>query len=93
MASRGRPRRQLLEALGTTVPRLGELRAAHWSEFNLDEGIWTVPEALMKMRRPHRVPLPTQAVAILKDVQQLTGHGTFVFPSLRSVRVPCRKIR
>ncbi|CAH1658294.1 hypothetical protein CHELA20_53406 [Hyphomicrobiales bacterium] len=47
----------------------------------------------MKMRRPHRVPLPTQAVAILKDVQQLTGHGTFVFPSLRSVRVPCRKIR
>ena len=69
-------------------PRPGELRAAHWSEFKLDEGVWIVPEARMKMRRPHRVPLPKQAVAILKDVQQLTGHGTFVFPSIRSVLRP-----
>ncbi|CAH1689934.1 Putative protein IntB [Hyphomicrobiales bacterium] len=69
-------------------PRPGELRAAHWSEFNLAEGVWTVPEARMKMRRPHRVPLPKQAVAILNDVQQLTGDGSFVFPSARSVLRP-----
>ncbi|CAH1660867.1 hypothetical protein CHELA40_12002 [Chelatococcus asaccharovorans] len=59
-----------------------EQRAAHWSAFNLDEGLWTVPEARMKMRCPQRVPLPKQAVAFLKNVQQLTGHGTLVFPSI-----------
>ncbi|CAH1649511.1 hypothetical protein CHELA1G11_14260 [Hyphomicrobiales bacterium] len=42
----------------------------------------------MKMRRPHRVPLPKQAVAILNDVQQLTGDGSSVFPSIRSVLRP-----
>ena len=77
-----------LKLLALLFPRPGELRAAHWSEFNLDEGVWTVPEARMKMRRLHRVPLPKQAVAIFKDVQQLTGHGTFVFPSIRSVLRP-----
>ncbi|CAH1655071.1 MULTISPECIES: integrase arm-type DNA-binding domain-containing protein [unclassified Chelatococcus] len=77
-----------LKLLALLFPRPGELRAAHWSEFNLDEGVWIVPEARMKMRRPHRVPLSKQAVAILKDVQQLTGHGTFVFPSIRSVLRP-----
>ncbi|CAH1660068.1 Phage integrase family protein [Chelatococcus asaccharovorans] len=77
-----------LKLLALLFPRPGELRAAHGSAFNLDEGLWTVLEARMKMRRFHRVPLPKQAVAILKDVQQLTGHGTFVFPSIRSVLSP-----
>ncbi|MBX3536668.1 MAG: site-specific integrase [Chelatococcus sp.] len=77
-----------LKLLALLFPRPGELRAAHWSEFNMDEGVWTAPEARMTIRRLHRVPLPKQAVAILKDVQQLTGHGTFVFPSIRSVLRP-----
>ncbi|WP_342588511.1 site-specific integrase [Chelatococcus asaccharovorans] len=77
-----------LKLLALLFPRPGELRAAHWSAFKLDEGLWTVLEARMKMRRPHRVPLSKQAVAILKDVQQLTGPGTLVFPSIRSVLRP-----
>jgi integrase len=32
--------------------------------------------------RPHLVPLALQAVATLKELQRLTGHGRFVFPSL-----------
>lgn len=49
-----------LKLLALLFPRPGELRAAHWSEFKLDEEVWTVPEARMKMRRPHRVPLLKQ---------------------------------
>ncbi|CAH1659476.1 MULTISPECIES: hypothetical protein [unclassified Chelatococcus] len=45
-----------LKLLALLFPRPGELRAAHWSEFKLDEEVWIVPEARMKMRRPHRVP-------------------------------------
>ena len=39
---------------------------------------------MMKMKLPHRVPLAPQAVAILRDLQPLTGQGKFLFPSSRS---------
>jgi integrase len=42
----------------------------------------------MKMRTPHIVPLATQAVAILREVQPLTGSGRYVFPSLLSRQRP-----
>src|SRR2546429_7691367 len=38
----------------------------------------------MKMKRPHRVPLAPRAVAILRELQTITGHGKFLFPSFRS---------
>jgi integrase len=69
-------------------PRPGELRAAEWTEFDLEAAVWTIPAARTKMRRPHRVPLPRQAVAILKDLQAITGGGRLVFPSVRTVLRP-----
>ena len=42
----------------------------------------------MKMRRPHRVPLPVQAVVLLKDLHKLTGNGDLLFPSLVSAMRP-----
>jgi integrase len=75
-----------LSLLALLFPRPGELRLAEWSEFDLDAALWTVPELRMKMRRPHRVPLPTQAVAILSDLHKLTGTGKLVFPSIRSTK-------
>lgn len=63
--------------------RPGELRAAEWSEFDLDAAEWTIPAVRMKMRRPHIVPLSTQALAILRELHPLTGRGKFVFPSER----------
>lgn len=68
--------------------RPGELRAAAWSEFDLAKGLWTIPEGRMKMRRPHVVPLSTQALAILTDMKALTGRGYYVFPSVRSTKRP-----
>lgn len=64
--------------------RPGELRAAEWSEFDLEAAEWRLPAARMKMREAHLVPLSTQAVAILADLKPLTGRGKYVFPSVRT---------
>ncbi len=68
--------------------RPGELREAEWSEFNFDAEEWTIPAERMKMRQPHLVPLASQALAILKDAQALTGRGKYVFPNHRSKSRP-----
>jgi integrase len=64
--------------------RPGELRAAEWAELDLDEGMWRIPPARMKMKAPHLVPLSTQAISVLRDLRVLSGGGRFVFPGLRS---------
>jgi integrase len=61
--------------------RPGELRHAEWAEFDLDAAIWTIPASRTKMRKEHLVPLSRQALAILKEVQKVTGGGKLVFPS------------
>jgi integrase len=68
--------------------RPGELRQAEWSELDLDKGEWRIPGHKMKMRDPHIVPLSVQAVAILREVQPLTGAGRFVFPAERTADRP-----
>ncbi len=68
--------------------RPGELRRAEWAEFDLDNAEWRIPAAKMKMRRPHRVPLPHQALAIVKELKPMTGHSQWLFPSIRSVTRP-----
>jgi integrase len=59
--------------------RPGELRQAEWSEIDFDEALWMIPAEKMKMGREFLVPLSTQAIAILKDIQPLTGSGRYVF--------------
>lgn len=77
--------RAALELAALTFVRPGELRAAEWIEFDLDASIWSIPgEKKMKMKRPHRVPLAPRAVAILQELQTITGHGKYLFPSVRS---------
>lgn len=66
--------------------RPGELRAAEWREFDLDATEWRIPASKMKMKLEHMVPLPTQAVEILRDLHTMTGEGKFVFPSLRTAQ-------
>ena len=62
--------------------RPGELRAAEWSEIDLDGAEWRIPAARMKMGEQHVVPLSRQAVEILRELHPLTSRGRFVFPSL-----------
>ncbi len=61
-------------------PRPGELRQANWAEFDVAAAIWTIPASRAKMRRPHRIPLSSQAIAILQELRTITGHGVLVFP-------------
>lgn len=76
----------------TVFVRPGELRAAEWSEFDLDDAQWIIPAARMKLEkaakadpnRSHIVPLSAQAVAVLRDAHALTGRGRYVFPGARS---------
>jgi integrase len=77
--------RAALELLALTFVRPGELRAAEWSEFDLDAAVWEIPAGRMKMRKPHRVPLAPRAVLILEELRKLTGQCKFLFPSVRSV--------
>ncbi|MEJ7928089.1 integrase arm-type DNA-binding domain-containing protein [Sphingobium sp. AN641] len=66
--------------------RPGELRKAEWEEIDMHDAIWSLPAEKMKMRRPHRVPLSQQALALLEELRQLTGEGRYLFPSFRSPR-------
>lgn len=64
--------------------RPGELRWAEWAGFDLDGATCAIPGRRMKTGTDHIVPLSTQAVAILRAPQPLTGNRHLVFPSLRS---------
>lgn len=63
-----------------TGVRTIELRAALWQEFDLDNAIWEIPAERMKMRRPHLVPLSSQAVDLLNELKIMTGNYRYVFP-------------
>ncbi|CAN7356168.1 tyrosine-type recombinase/integrase [Mesorhizobium amorphae] len=76
--------RAALKLMALLFPRPGELRAAEWNEFDFDSPVWIVPEARMKMRRPHRVPLSRQAVSVLTSFREISGGGSLLFPSVRS---------
>ena len=62
-----------------------------WAELDLETALWPIPSAKIKRLKvekengdPHAVPLPTQAVKLLRELHPLTGHGRYVFPGQRS---------
>lgn len=71
-----------------TGVRTIELRAALWSEFDLDNAIWEIPAERMKMRRPHLVPLSTQALKLLNELKMMTGNYRYVFPGRNDPNKP-----
>ena len=83
--------RAALQLAPLLFQRPGELRAAAWTEFDLDAAMWTIPAARMKRRvegkqngDPHLVPLPIQAVEILRKLQPISGQGALLFHGERS---------
>ncbi len=85
-----RPTESALKLAPLLFVRPTELRAAEWSEFDLnaEHPEWRIPASRMKMAEEHVVPLPRQAIAILRDLQPITGDGRYVFPSLRGADRP-----
>lgn len=74
--------------------RPGELCAMEWSEVDLEQALWIIPLEKKKERNKtegdHIVPLSAQALALLKDIHPLTGHGRYVFPNQRNYDAPIR---
>ena len=76
-----------LSALLFQLP--GNIRQMAWREVDLEQKLWTIPASPLPRTvpgplrgRPHFVPLAIRAVQILHEVQPMTGHGQYVFPSL-----------
>jgi integrase len=65
-----------LEFAILTAARSGEVRGARWDEFDLEDGLWTIPAERMKMGKGHRVPLSVRAIEI---VQAQPHDGALVF--------------
>jgi len=68
--------------------RPGESRAAHWEEFDLESACWTIPAERMKLRQEHRIPLPKQAVVMLKELKLINGRYDYLFPSQAGSKSP-----
>ncbi len=78
-----------LQLAALTFQRPINIRSIEWSELDLKGAKWVIPSAKMKRKvadkingKPHLVPLSPQAVALLREIQPLTGKGRYVFPSL-----------
>jgi integrase len=83
--------RTALQLAPLLYQRPGNLREMEWVEVDLDAALWTIPSTKMKRTKlekeqgeAHTVPLPTQAVALLRSLHPVTGHGRYVFPGERS---------
>ncbi|EGJ9767137.1 tyrosine-type recombinase/integrase [Escherichia coli] len=69
-----------------TGVRTGELRGAFWSEFDLEKAVWEIPAERMKMKRPHLVPLSTQALEIVQQLKVMSGQYPLVVPGRNDPR-------
>lgn len=56
-----------------TAARTGEVIGMRWPEIDLRERLWIIPAARMKAHREHRVPLSSQALALLRDLPRMEG--------------------
>ena len=72
-----------LRLLALTFVRTIELRRATWEQIDFHNALWVIPAQNMKMRRPHLVPLSTQSLQLLQQLQQKTGHQPYLFPNAR----------
>lgn len=75
-----------LEFAILTASRSGEIRGATWDEIDLAAKVWTVAPERMKTRKPHRVPLPPAAVALLEALPRMEGQP-LVFPAVRGGKI------
>jgi len=72
-----------LRLIPLVFTRSTELRAAEWSEIDLEAREWRIPASRTKMRQLHIVPLSVQAVRILEELKAISGENRYLFPSIR----------
>ncbi|MBT0357843.1 tyrosine-type recombinase/integrase [Morganella morganii subsp. morganii] len=74
-----------------TAVRTQELRFARWQDIDLEKGIWEIPAEVMKMKRPHVVPLSKQVIELFNSLKPLSGHYELVFIGRNNHRKPISK--
>ena len=79
--------RAALLLLALTMTRPGDIRHMRRAEINFLKATWQIPAERMKMRRPHEVPLSRQALAVLREVWEVS-NSELVLPSIRSSKRP-----
>ena len=85
----GKPSFKLMvKLLALTFVRPGELRGARWEEVDEEKALWSIPAARMKMSRDHLVPLSRQALYIIQQLREISGHTELLFPSTVRNRNP-----
>jgi len=82
-ASIQRSTRCLVEWQLHTMTRPVEAATARWCDIDLDKKVWVVPEERMKMKKPHTIPLSTQALALLEVIRAMSGNREYLFPNHR----------
>lgn len=93
---RGHPVTRIALALSALLfLRPGELRQMEWAWVSFDDAMVTLPPQIMKRKKagkldgePHLVPLAPQSVALLRELQALTGAGRYCFPALHTALRP-----
>jgi integrase len=74
-----------LKLLALLFVRNGDLRRARWSDLDLEAGRWQLKplkgQGKENMVREMVVPLPSQAVALLREQYKINGHTEYVFYS------------
>lgn len=74
--------RAALKLAMLTAMRPGLVAAARWTDIDLDNAEWSIPAPMMKTRHAHIVPLPNQALLVLREMQGYTREAEYVFPPL-----------
>lgn len=77
--------RTMLALAPLLFQRSGEIAAMEWSEIDIENKLWNIPKEKKKERNKreddHLVPLSNQAIALLLDIEPLTGRNKYVFPN------------
>lgn len=69
-----------LKLLAHMFPRTGELIEAKKSEFDLEQKVWEVPAARMKMSNDHMVPLTEPVIGYLQELIAMSGNSEYLLP-------------
>lgn len=95
-ACMGMPTRIAMRLMLLVFVRTSELIETPWSEIDLEKGEWVIPWTRMKRgkrrikpdKTDHHVCPTRQAVALLHQLNRLTGGGTVLFPNQRDHHRP-----
>lgn len=77
-----------LELMALLFPRPVELRFATWEQFNFEKAIWIKPAEIMKRDIAHAVPLPRQAIKLLKELEEFRTASDLLFAGRNSLSQP-----